>query len=105
MRPFIENHASTFDDKIDFYGLYSAIAPVLERERASMSREIQGSVADVKAVIRGKGLDDDDSTELLLLLLSLAVRADAAKYAAQRLLGEYFARSEGKRGKPVKEGL
>jgi hypothetical protein len=92
MRPFIDNHDSTFDDKIDFHRLYTAIAPVLERERARISREIQTDVADVKAAIRGEGLEDDDNTELLLLLLSLAVRADTAKYAAQRLLNEYFAK-------------
>jgi hypothetical protein len=99
MRPFIDNYDSTFDDKIDFYRLYAAIAPVLERERTQLSRAIQGSVADVKAAIRGEGLEDDDNTELLLLLLSLAARADAAKYAAKKILSEYFARPEPARGK------
>ncbi|MDR1247497.1 MAG: DUF1836 domain-containing protein [Clostridiales Family XIII bacterium] len=99
MRPFIDNYDSTFDDKIDFYRLYAAIAPVLERERTLLSREIQGSVTDVKAAIRGEGLEDDDNTELLLLLLSLAARADAAKYAVQRILSEYFTRPEGTRNK------
>jgi hypothetical protein len=97
MRPFIENHSSTFDDKIDFHGLYAAVAPVLEKERASLSREIQGNVADVKAAIRGEGLDDDDSTELLMLLLILSARADAAKYAARKVLSEYFAGTESRR--------
>jgi hypothetical protein len=92
MRPFMDNRASTFDDKIDFHRLYAAITPVLERERTRLSREIRAGVADVKAAIRGEGLEDDDSTELLLLLLSLAARADAARYAAQRLLNEYFAK-------------
>jgi hypothetical protein len=90
MRPFLDNHASTFDDKIDFHRLYAAIEPVLARERAQLSKEIKDGVADVKAAIRGEGLEDDDNTELLLLLLSLAARADTAKYAAQKLLNEYF---------------
>ncbi|MDR1573149.1 MAG: DUF1836 domain-containing protein [Clostridiales Family XIII bacterium] len=92
MRPFIDNHDSAFDDKIDFHRLYATIEPVLERERARIAREIKAGVEDVKAAIRGEGLEDDDNTELLLLLLSLAARADTAKYVAQRLLNEYFAK-------------
>jgi hypothetical protein len=92
MRPFIENRASTFDDKIDFHRLYAVIEPVLARERARLSREIQAGVAEVKAAIRGEGIEDDDNTELFLLLLSLAARVDTAKYAAQKLLNAYFAK-------------
>jgi hypothetical protein len=98
MRPFIDNHASTFDDKIDFHRLYAAIEPLLERDRTRISQEIQGSVADVKAAIRGAGLEDDDNTELLFLLLSLSARADTARYAARKLLNEYFS-PVGARGK------
>jgi hypothetical protein len=94
MRPFIDNHASTFDDKIDFHRLYAAIVPVLEREKARLSEEIRDGVADVKAAIRGEGLEDDDNTELLFLLLSLVARVDMAKYAAQRLLNEYFTKPD-----------
>jgi hypothetical protein len=99
MRPFIANYASAFDDKIDFHKLYAAIAPVLEKERTSFSAETQGVVADVKAAIRGEGLEDDDNTELLLLILSVAARADAANYAARTLFNEYFAKPGGTRGK------
>jgi hypothetical protein len=95
MRPFTDNHASAFDDKIDFHRLYAAIAPILEKERARQSREIQSGVADIKAAIRGAGLEDDDNTELLFLFLSLAARADTARYAARELLREYFAESVG----------
>ncbi|MDR2355212.1 MAG: DUF1836 domain-containing protein [Clostridiales Family XIII bacterium] len=101
MRPFMDNHASTLDDKIDFLRLYTAIEPVLRRDRARFSREIRDGVADVKAAIRDEGLEDDDNTELLLLLLSLAVRADTARYAARKLLREYFAKPAA-RGKPAK---
>jgi hypothetical protein len=93
MQPFVDNRASIFDDKVDFHRLYAAIAPVLERERMRLSQEIKDGVADVKSTIRNEGLEDDDNTELLFLFLSLAARADAAKYAAQRLLHEYFAKS------------
>jgi signal transduction histidine kinase len=103
MRPFLDNHASTFDDKIDFHRLYTAIEPVLKRDRARLSREIRDSVADVKAAIRGEGLEDDDNTELLLLLLSLAARADTARYAARKLVDEYFAKpAGGGRGRSAK---
>jgi hypothetical protein len=102
MRPFIDNHASTFDDKIDFHRLYAAIEPVLKRDRARLAREIEAGVADVKAAIRGEGLEDDDNTELLLLLLSLAARADTARYAARKLLNEYFAKPAGPRGRLAK---
>ncbi|MDR2132030.1 MAG: DUF1836 domain-containing protein [Clostridiales Family XIII bacterium] len=102
MRPFMDNYSSAFDDKIDFHRLYAAIEPVLTRDRARFSREMQDGVADVKAAIRGEGLEDDDSTELLLLILSLAARADAARYAARKLLNEYFAKPGKARGKASK---
>jgi hypothetical protein len=113
MRPFTDNHASAFDDKIDFHRLYAAIAPVLEKERERLSREIRSGVADVKAAIRGAGLEDDDNTELLFLFLSLAARADTARYAARELLREYFAepagsekkKSAGKPAGPEKNSL
>jgi hypothetical protein len=103
MRPFTDNRASALDDHIDFHRLYSAIAPVLEKERSRLPGEIQGSIADVKAAIRGEGLEDDDNTELLLLILSLAARADAAKYAAGKLLGEYFVKPADTRGTAEKK--
>ncbi|MDR2295549.1 MAG: DUF1836 domain-containing protein [Clostridiales Family XIII bacterium] len=99
MRPFLDNHASTFDDKIDFHRLYTAIEPVLKQDRERLARELRDSVADVKAAIRGEGLEDDDNTELLLLLLSFAARADTARYAARKLLNEYFAAPAGARGR------
>lgn len=99
MRPFVKNYASAFDDKIDFHRLYAAIEPVMKRDRARLSQEIRDSVADVKAAIRGEGLEDDDNTELLLLFLSLAARADTARYAARKLLDEYFAKPAGRPAK------
>jgi hypothetical protein len=97
MRPFADNRASALDDKVDFHRLYAAIEPVLRRDRARLTREIGDGIADVKAAIRGEGLEDDDNTELLLLILSLAVRADTARYAARRLLSEYFAKPAARR--------
>jgi hypothetical protein len=102
MRPLVDNCVSTFDDKIDFHRLYAAIEPLLERDRSRLSREISAGVADVKAAIRGEGLEDDDNTELLFLILSLTSRAETARYAACKLLDEYFAQAGGARGKSAK---
>ncbi|MDR2088172.1 MAG: DUF1836 domain-containing protein [Clostridiales Family XIII bacterium] len=103
MRPFVDNYASAFDDKIDFHRIYAAIEPLLKRNRARFSHDLQECVVDVKTAIRGEGIEDDDNTELLLLLLSLAARADAARYAARKLLNEYFALpAAGARGKQPK---
>ncbi|MDR0425431.1 MAG: DUF1836 domain-containing protein [Clostridiales Family XIII bacterium] len=90
MKPFLDNYGSTFDDKIDFRELYNALLPVLKEARAHSADGIMHAVEDVKDAIRDKGVDDDDTTELFSVLMSIALQIGAAKYAAHKLLDEYY---------------
>jgi hypothetical protein len=99
MKPFIDNCGFTLEEKIDFQKLYAAIAPVLRQERARLPEETRDTLERVKSAIWEAGLEDDDTTELFFLLLILAARADAAKFTAQSLMREYFAKPKDKKDK------
>jgi hypothetical protein len=90
IEPFVNNYGSAFDEKFDFHKLYEAIFPLLEKEREESVQVIQNSVDSIKQAIWDSGVEDDDATELLFMMLYLAVRADAAKFTADKMFAKYF---------------
>ncbi|MDR1134910.1 MAG: DUF1836 domain-containing protein [Clostridiales Family XIII bacterium] len=99
MKPFLDNYDSAFDDKIDFRALYKALYPVLKEEHVRSAEGIMKSVENVKDAIWDEGVEDDDTTELFSVLLSIALQMDAAKYAARKLLDEYYTKRSEKHNK------
>jgi len=96
MEPFVNNYDSTFDEKFDFHKLYEAVLPILKKEREQSTEEIQNVVDSIKQAIWNSGVEDDDATELLFMMLYLAVKVDSAKFTADRMLEEYFVKQKEK---------
>ena len=90
LAPFVNNYGSTFDEKFDLHRLYEAVFPLLKKEREESAKAIQNSVDSIKQAMWDSGVEDDDATELLFMMLYLAVRADAAKFTANKMLAKYF---------------
>ncbi|MDR2157628.1 MAG: DUF1836 domain-containing protein [Clostridiales Family XIII bacterium] len=90
MRPFVENSKTVFDEKIDFESLYKALFPLYMQQRREAADRIVARVDVIKEAMREFGLDDDDTIEIFLVLLSMAAEADTAMYIGKRVLREYF---------------
>ncbi|MDR0570737.1 MAG: DUF1836 domain-containing protein [Clostridiales Family XIII bacterium] len=100
LKPFLDNYGSVFEEKYDLHKLYEAMHPMLKEERRAETDGILKAVEGIKGVMWEKGVEDDDTLELFALMLYLAVKADTAKFAADRLLKEYYAKGK---EKPKKE--
>ena len=96
MEPFISNYDSTFEEKFDFHKLYEAVFPIIKKEREQSADEIQDAVDSIKQAIWNSGVEDDDATELLFMMLYLAVRVDSAKFTANKMLEEYYIKQKEK---------
>ena len=90
MKPFVENEKSNFDEKFDFYSIYEKLAPVFIQQRKESIDRTLGLVKVMKDAIRESEADDDDSLELFLVLLCIAMEVDTSMYIGKRLLREYF---------------
>lgn len=96
MKPFVDNHNSTFEDQMDLFDIYKSVSSHFREERAEMTQSIVQDIDEIKEAIRDKGLDDDDNTEIFLVIMNLAMKADAAKYAANALYKEYISSDKNK---------
>jgi hypothetical protein len=92
MKPITENETSALDEKTDFAELYKIIEPVLRKHRTAAAEAAVSAAGDVKEALAFSGEDDDDSIELLMVLLLLALQADTAMFIGKKLLREYFGR-------------
>jgi hypothetical protein len=90
MKPFVENSESAFDEKIDFTELYKNLVPVYKKQRREAADRVVAGIDTIKEAMRETGLDDDDTLEMFLVLLSIAIEVDTAMYIGKRLLREYF---------------
>lgn len=90
MKPFVENEMSNFDEQFDFYSVYEKLAPVFKEQRREAVDRTLGLVKVIKDAIRESEADDDDSLELFLVLLCIAMEVDTSMYIGKRLLREYF---------------
>ncbi|MGI6752185.1 MAG: DUF1836 domain-containing protein [Anaerovoracaceae bacterium] len=97
MKPMIKNYNSEFDEKIDLMAVCQIIEELQNSERKDTEKKLWEDIERLKAELGENGMWDDDLLEIFMIIMILAIRADAQKYLAKRLLNEYFPKQEGKR--------
>lgn len=97
MKPIIKNYNSELDEKIDLMGVYRTIVDLQNVEKKNMEKNIWDNIESIKTSLEEKDMSDDDLLEIFTIIMSLAIKADAQKYLAKRLLNEYFSKQEGKK--------
>ncbi|MGI6731818.1 MAG: DUF1836 domain-containing protein [Anaerovoracaceae bacterium] len=90
MKPLISNYNSEFDDKINLMSIYEGLSTLQETELQSLLSDTKEDIKTIKHHLSEAELSDDDMVELFMLIVNLAIKADAQKYLAQKLLQEYF---------------
>lgn len=97
VKPLIDNYNSEFDDKIDLTALYDGILEVQAAELESLAGNVSGTINEIKYQLKEMELSDDDMLELFLLIMNLAMKADAQKFLAHQLLQEYILKPKQKK--------
>ncbi len=103
MKPLVENQKSEFEDHIDPAMLYNTACSVNGDYVASLSAQVDGDIDQIKKRLEETDIADDQRMEIFILILALAMKADAAKYTAARLLETYFINPEKERKEKVKK--
>lgn len=103
MKPLVENQKSEFEDHIDPAMLYNTACSVNGDYVASLSAQVDGDIDQIKKRLEETDIADDQRMEIFILILALAMKANAAKYTAARLLETYFINPEKERKEKVKK--
>lgn len=97
MKPLIDNYNSEFDEKFDFHQIYEGIIGAFEEEKEKLAQDVHEEIGKIKDTLdKTSEFADDDTTELFMLIVTLALKADAQKFLAQKLLTEYFSKPKKK---------
>lgn len=97
MKPLIDNYSSAYDDTISPEVVYALAQEATENSRYEFLNSIDESVSVIKNKIEDTDIADDQSMEVLVLILTLAMRAEMEKYLADRLMRVYFEQPEKER--------
>jgi hypothetical protein len=100
MKPFVENKESMLDESVDFFGIYTKLLPLLNKQGEDAALHTEKTAESIKKTVKEAGLDDDDTAELFFVILAIAIQAEAAMTVGRALLREYF--GEEKTPKPEK---
>jgi DNA-binding transcriptional MerR regulator len=90
MKPFIENKESMLDESVDFFGIYTRLLPLLNKQGEEAASHTSKTAEAIKKISRESGMDDDDTLELFFVILAIAIQAEAAMTVGRALLQEYF---------------
>lgn len=94
MKPLIESYNSEFDEAISPEVVYALAQEATEKNRVEFFSGIDDSVSVIKKNIEETDIADDQRMEVLVLILTLAMRAEMEKYLAERLMKVYFEQPE-----------
>lgn len=91
MKPLIDNYNAEFAEHYNLLKLYNGIETLYSAHRADIVEEVNQDIDDIKKFLSKYENEDDDATELFMLISLLAMKADAQRYMVQKLMDEYFA--------------
>ena len=94
MKPLIDNYSSEYDDTISPELVYALAQEATENRLQEFLSGIDESVSVIKREMEDTDIADDQSMEVLILILTLAMRAEIEKYLAERLMKAYFEQPE-----------
>ncbi len=103
MKPLIENHNSEFEDTIHPADLYDTARSAAEKHITALLSDVDEDVEFIKRRLEDTDLADDDRMEIFTLILTLAMRADAEKYLASRLMNVFFKDPENEKEEKAKK--
>jgi len=103
MKPLVENRKSDFEDHIDPSILYNTACAINEEYVKKLAETVDADIDTIKKCLEETDIADDQRMEIFILILSLAMKADAAKYMAARLLETYFVIPEKERREKTKK--
>lgn len=90
MKPLLDNYSSSLDEPIDFVAMYGEIIDFVRRTEADLPRRLEEQMSDVKHFLANRDAEDDDTSELMMLITTLVMRSNAERFIAGKLLDEYF---------------
>lgn len=90
MKPLMENQSAEFEEQYDLLRLYTQIEGLHNDRRKEAAEEVYKDVDDIKKLLARYENEDDDTTELFMLICLLSMKADALRYTIQKLMDEYF---------------
>ncbi|MCI8284570.1 MAG: DUF1836 domain-containing protein [Firmicutes bacterium] len=102
MKPLVDNYNSEFDDTIDPMILYKTAEKVNHDFSENFSEKVDEDIDSIKKMLEDTDIVDDERMEVFILILSLAMRADAEKYLAARLLETYFTNPHKEKAEKIK---
>ena len=91
MAPILANYSSEWDDKADIEGLFKSFNDFLRTQEEGLPSDVSTLIAEIKHRCSKLG-SEDDTAELIVLIMSLVMRSNAERYLAEKLLEEYFAK-------------
>ncbi len=97
-KPFVENYTTVLEEPYDIEKLYSFLVDGREKEAVSIVENIEKEIRNVKKIMDEADTSDDDASEILGVILVLAIQSNAYRLMARKLLAEYFVTEE-KKGK------
>ncbi|MBR4074605.1 MAG: hypothetical protein IKK22_04215, partial [Firmicutes bacterium] len=87
----VDNYNAEFAEHYNLLKLYNGIETLYNVHRADIVEEVNQDIDDIKKFLSKYENEDDDATELFMLISLLAMKADAQRYMVQKLMDEYFA--------------
>jgi DNA-binding transcriptional MerR regulator len=91
MKPFVaDDNWSELSEGMDFYKLYQDLVPDYRAQRKKVADDIISDMESIKDRLRELDAEDDDATEIFLLLMSIAMKVDCAMFIGKALLRTYY---------------
>ena len=90
MKPLIKNYSSDWDDKIDIDSMYQEIAAFVKTTETDLPSRIDQQMSEIKKFLANRDAADDDTSELMMFIITLIMRSNAERSIAQKLLDEFF---------------
>ncbi len=103
MQPLVENYSSEFDDPIDPVLIYRTAENINEGFADDLIRDVDDDIDLIKRLLDDTDIADDEQMEVFILILSMAMRANAEKYLASRLLETYFINPQREKPEKIKK--
>lgn len=89
VKPTLANFDSEWDDQVDISAMYKEIVDFVTKSEEGFEEAVEKRVQDVKSFLAEKDQDDDIS-EITMLIMSMILRSNAERFLAEKLLDEYF---------------
>lgn len=101
MTPLIQSYGSQWDDDADIPAMYKEVIDFVKSSEEDFAERMDRRVQDIKQFLAEKE-QDDDLSELYMIIMSMIYRSNAERFLAEKLLDEYFPNPKDKSAKKKK---